>query len=405
MLSRRAQILLVALLLSTSFGEDEEGFGTCADGGAAGADGSCDGAGSPSYQVLAKIEDPKLGTVRVVRTMPFRHEIDFLMSGAACIGARWLATEFHSQLVFNIFNIMGAVRWLQPKPQRVLMLGLGAGSAPTMLRNDGIRTDVVELHPGVVQAAAKYFDYDASGNASKERLDVNWGYTDLQPYAGGSTSIADARKFIFEEKPSRYDVIVHDLFVGLNPVMLHSQQVYTRLREHWLADQGVLLVNFLGYHAPATGSNADESQTAYPLSAALARTLRRVFPRVRCFTDHETNCPKPKKGKGTPGCSQGEPSNIICFCSAEPWTIKLPKFDAFINPAPDTVFWTIQNFQTWEVLRPESEEAAAAGKVIDEEVGGEQWLVANQIVTKHMKKIVKENLLPHDDLWEELETS
>ena len=61
---------------------------------------------------------------------------------------------------------MKAFQFLNPVPKGTLMLGLGVGTVPTIMRGVGIPMDVVELNGPVVDAASKYFDYDAQGNAT-----------------------------------------------------------------------------------------------------------------------------------------------------------------------------------------------------------------------------------------------
>ena len=64
-------------------------------------------------------------------------------------------------LVFNYTKMMMAALYLNPSPNRVLIIGLGGGTLPEALRRvyPSLEIDVVEIDPAVVAVAKKFFDF------------------------------------------------------------------------------------------------------------------------------------------------------------------------------------------------------------------------------------------------------
>jgi spermidine synthase len=66
------------------------------------------------------------------------------------------------QLVFNYARMMMAALYLNPKPKRVLILGLGGGTLVTAFQTllPEAAIDAAEIDPAVVRMAREYFDLD-----------------------------------------------------------------------------------------------------------------------------------------------------------------------------------------------------------------------------------------------------
>jgi spermidine synthase len=100
------------------------------------------------------------------------------------------------QLVFNYARMMMAALYLNPKPKRVLILGLGGGTLVTAFQTllPDAAIDAAEIDPAVVRMAREYFDLDPAP------------YTRI--YA------EDGRVFVkrMQRRGVSYDLIVLDAF-------------------------------------------------------------------------------------------------------------------------------------------------------------------------------------------------
>lgn len=65
------------------------------------------------------------------------------------------------ELVLDYTKMMLGALYLNPRPQRVLIVGLGGGTLPRALQRllPAARIDTVELDPAVVRVATRYFDF------------------------------------------------------------------------------------------------------------------------------------------------------------------------------------------------------------------------------------------------------
>jgi spermidine synthase len=120
--------------------------------------------------------------------------------------------------------------------ERVLLLGLGGGSALELLRERGVRAavDAIELDPEVVRLARARFGIE------------RW-----QPLA---IHVADALVWIDQPGP-RYDMVLVDLFVEDVIPPLAREEGFVRALAARLAPGGLLLFNQLG-HTPAHAAAA-----------------------------------------------------------------------------------------------------------------------------------------------------
>ena len=243
-----------------------------------------DRARSP-YGLVEVIDD----TNRDVRLLRADHSI---------IGGQ--AISDHSA-VFSFLHLLEVLRFIRPEAKNLLQVGLGIGSLPMALRPYGIRSDAVEIDPEVLRFARQYFGFSTSGDVFVE----------------------DARTFL-QRTDRRYDLIVHDTFTGgATPEHLLSLEVLNRIRGV-LRPGGVLALNFVGY---AQGPKA-------AAAAAVARTLRVVFPNVRAFRD------------GPP--EEGGLTNLVFFASDAAFDFKIPDDARFEN---DTCAEVLRSFRSWEVLQ------------------------------------------------------
>jgi len=144
------------------------------------------------------------------------------------------------KLVFDYAKLVFAGFLANPKPQNILVVGLGGGTLPIAFREllPNAHIDVVEIDPAVVSVAEDYFDYTAS--------------------SPGSLYVQDARIFgkRAAKKPLRYDLILLDAFNGdYIPEHLMTREYLLETRE-LLAPGGVLLANTFSisklYHHEST---------------------------------------------------------------------------------------------------------------------------------------------------------
>lgn len=124
-------------------------------------------------------------------------------------------------ILFYTYALEALTRAYQPQPQRVLMLGLGAGIVPSSLAGDGARIEVVEIDPASLAVAQRYFGFDTT------RV---------------TTHQADARTFVSNCAP-QHDVVLVDLFHGDGtPDYLVTREFFRDLRR-CLAPGGIAVFN------------------------------------------------------------------------------------------------------------------------------------------------------------------
>ena len=148
---------------------------------------------------------------------------------------------------------------LTPEIKNILIIGLGAGMNATISSKRGVKVDVVEIDPEVVNIYKKYFS--SYGDAKNIRIFTS-----------------DGRIFIKQGK-SKYDAILMDVFLGDSwPWHLLTREAFGELKKR-LTDKGVLVLNFI-----ADPQDAD-SKT---IVSAIHKTLLEVFPQVSLFNSHGT---------------------------------------------------------------------------------------------------------------------
>ncbi len=138
---------------------------------------------------------------------------------------------------------------VRPGGQRALLLGLGAGVVPGLLARQGVRTDVVEIDPAVLEAAERFFDFRPPG-----RVFV----TDARVHLAGARG--------------RYDYVLIDVFNGDGvPFHMVTREAF-RAAKRRLLPGGVLVLNTHGRLDLARGG-----------IAAVTRTLQEWFEHVDLY--------------------------------------------------------------------------------------------------------------------------
>lgn len=138
---------------------------------------------------------------------------------------------------------------LNPGGKNCLVIGLGAGLVPMWYDRNGIRTDVVDIDPAVVDIARQFFGFSISGDII----------------------LSDARHFLTTSE-KKYDYVVLDVFNGdTTPGHLLSLQALLLIKER-MTPRGVLAINLIG--------SLEEKNF---MTASAVRTLQSVFNNVDLY--------------------------------------------------------------------------------------------------------------------------
>jgi spermidine synthase len=131
------------------------------------------------------------------------------------------------RLVFSYTRMMLAGLLLVPEPSRILVVGLGGGSLPTVLARvyPHAEIDIVEIDPAVVSVAARFFDFRMNERVRVFEQDARvWGKRAAR-------------------RPERYDLILLDAFNGdYIPEHLMTREYLEETRA-LLTDRGVVAAN------------------------------------------------------------------------------------------------------------------------------------------------------------------
>lgn len=158
---------------------------------------------------------------------------------------------------------------LRPKVSSALVLGLGMGACPKLLKERGVLVDVVEIDPSIVSAARRHF-----------------GYTEGR----GTLYLGDARRFV-ETTSNTYDYILLDAYTSERlPYHLLSKEAFGSIAKT-LNPNGILAINFHGFVDPA------KARASY----SIYKTLKKVFKNVVAFEVQQWN--------------NGEMRNLVFFAS------------------------------------------------------------------------------------------
>lgn len=146
-----------------------------------------------------------------------------------------------------------------PRARNMLFIGLGGGSAPKRVWRDfpGLRLQVVEIDPVVVDVARRFFEVPTS-----PRLGV---------------AVQDGRRYLATHR-ARWDVIAIDTFYGDGVPFHLTTNEFLELAKTRLAPGGVIVTNLIG-SVSGPGSK---------LFRAIYRSYRTVFPTVAVHPVLET---------------------------------------------------------------------------------------------------------------------
>jgi spermidine synthase len=180
-------------------------------------------AASASETVLAEARS-QFNHVRVaesgtVRTMYFVGD-----NGMQYIESR-VDRAYPASLDLDYTRTMMAGFLLQPRPTRLLMLGLGGGGMSNYLRGriPGLEIDAVDIDPEVVRLAQTYFDVPKDDPRYR-------------------CHVEDARLFV-ERATTQWDMIMLDAFRGVFvPFHLKTQEFYRAVLAR-LSPRGVVVAN------------------------------------------------------------------------------------------------------------------------------------------------------------------
>ena len=115
-------------------------------------------AGAPSGAVLLHVEKSLYRNITVFEDDGLR-----CMKFGRRAGGRQTCVSLsdRNHLVFDYTRMMMAALYLNPSPQRILMVGMGGGTLPTTLQQilPAAKIDIVEIDPAVVRIARKYFGF------------------------------------------------------------------------------------------------------------------------------------------------------------------------------------------------------------------------------------------------------
>jgi spermidine synthase len=132
-----------------------------------------------------------------------------------------------NRMVFHYTQYLHLAMAFHDRPERVLFIGLGGGSAPRRFQRDypTLLIDVAELDPEVVNVAKRYFMFEES-----DRMKVQ---------------VVDGRIFL-QKTPYRYDIIVLDAYYAdAIPFHLTTREFLKELKAK-LTPTGIVVSNIIG---------------------------------------------------------------------------------------------------------------------------------------------------------------
>jgi spermidine synthase len=163
-------------------------------------------------------------------------------------------TNLHQSTAMFTYMLHDLARAYNTNIQEVLCIGMGVGIVPMQFAREGVRTDVVEINPAVVNVAKEFFDFEPA------RLHI---------------TIGDGRYYVAQCK-KKYDAIILDAFLGdSSPSHLMTKEAFASMRDI-MKPEGVLVMNCFGDFDPGKDF----------LSASLQNTLQQDFKHVLIHNDH-----------------------------------------------------------------------------------------------------------------------
>lgn len=186
------------------------------------------------YSRLLVVKDKQQQTIAVMPTYSFVHSEKKL-------GQRFSHSEQ------DVYSLGGLLHY---PPQRILLLGLGAGTTFQQLRHFFPKAQIVgvDIDRTIVEAGRRFFG--------------------LKPDRNTRVVIADARRFL-HQSPQRFDLIAINLTVGsvFLPYYMATREAFLSMRRH-LTRKGWVLMNVV---------DPDPKRV---LTRCIMKTMKSVFPFV-----------------------------------------------------------------------------------------------------------------------------
>jgi len=228
-----------------------------------------------------------------------------------------------NRIVFPYARMTFAGLLLQPTPARILVIGLGGGTMPTVLSRLYPKSTihVAEIDEAVVRVAKKYFSFSESEHVS--------------------VFVQDARVYVKRAglKKMTYDLIILDAFTGdYIPEHLMTKEFLQEVKSI-MSEQGVLVANtfstsrlydhesvtygsvfgaFFNFKMPITsnrviitnGRQLPESKLMQERANKLARRLKKYAVKIDDFPRHMKRT-KDWNEKARPLTDQFSPANLL----------------------------------------------------------------------------------------------
>jgi len=171
--------------------------------------------------------------------------IDGLIQGGMDTNNRQSVYEYSYYLEFLPYG-------LNPAGKNCLVIGLGAGLVPAWYEARGVRTDIVDIDPDVVDIAKSYFGFSVSGDII----------------------VSDARYYL-NRSSKRYDYIILDVFNGdTTPGHILSLEALELVKAR-LGEKGILAINLIG-----------SLKRENFMTVSIIRTLEKVFRNVDIYPNY-----------------------------------------------------------------------------------------------------------------------
>ncbi|KAK6504966.1 hypothetical protein TWF481_006899 [Arthrobotrys musiformis] len=249
---------------------------------------------SLNHSVVARIES-NTGYLSVIENTQQHYR--FLRCDHSILGGVWLPShpglqKFNDQPVhlrepiYAVFVMLEAVRLVDPPARErtdpnALIIGLGIGTSASGLIQQGVKTHIVEIDPGVYKFAKDHFGLPPNHTAH---------IGDAVSYI--STEYLKAT--LKGEKVEKYDYILHDVFTGgAVPADLFTWEFLEGLKE-FLKPNGVIAINYAG-------------DVKLQAAQTVLLTILKVFGTCRAFREFEA--PKEEEAK------KGDFTNMVIFCT------------------------------------------------------------------------------------------
>jgi spermidine synthase len=210
--------------------------------------------GQAPARVVELEEKSAYSTIRVLREGKLR-TLGFVRDSGELIIESMVDLERPHDLLVTYTRYMFTSYLFRPKPEKVLIVGLGGGAMVHFLKHHdaAVKVDVVEIDPAIVRVADKYFGVRGGGNVT--------------------IITKDAQDYL-KNTEARYDVIYLDAFLKPSagtdmagvPLALKTVQFYKEIQKK-LAANGLIV-----YNLHPTDQAADD-----------IKNIRAAFPQTYVF--------------------------------------------------------------------------------------------------------------------------